>query len=195
MLGSAALAAPAGVLGAAYGANPPATAAAGSTIKVPITLLNTGDETWNAAAPNPVNLSYHWYRGGASSFDNFRIRTNDRAFIAPATAATADSEAPAMSTGDTLSETELARVLADAKRAWTASGVDPAAFDGVRVVLADLSGALLGQTAGRTIYIDATAAGHGWTASALVPTTIAVVRSHLTVSGGTVAGVDTFITG
>src|SRR5687767_2980547 len=65
-LGSAALAAPAAVLGAAYGANPPATAAAGSTIKVPITLLNTGDETWNAAAPNPVNLSYHWYRGGAA---------------------------------------------------------------------------------------------------------------------------------
>ena len=65
-LGSAALAAPAGVLGAAYGATVPATATAGATITVPVVLFNNGDETWNATGPNPVNLSYHWYRAGSA---------------------------------------------------------------------------------------------------------------------------------
>jgi hypothetical protein len=62
ILGAAppALAAPVTALGATYAANVPATAAAGTTISVPVTVQNTGDEPWNVAPPGPVLLTYHW---------------------------------------------------------------------------------------------------------------------------------------
>ena len=60
-LGSAAAAAPAAVLGATYAATVPATAGAGTTIAVPVTLTNSGDEPWTTGGSNLVNLSYHWY--------------------------------------------------------------------------------------------------------------------------------------
>ena len=56
----AALGAPNANLFATYQVAPPATAGAGTTLQLPVTLTNTGTDTWNAAGPNPVNLSYHW---------------------------------------------------------------------------------------------------------------------------------------
>jgi len=58
-------AAPLSVLGATYAATVPATAGAGTTIQIPVTLTNTGNEVWNTAGPNIVNLSYHWYASSA----------------------------------------------------------------------------------------------------------------------------------
>jgi Ca2+-binding RTX toxin-like protein len=100
-------------------------------------------------------------RGGASSFDNFHIRTNDRAFAAPAGSLNADT-ASANKAALPLTESALAPVVADAKQAWIDAGADPSAFDGVRVVVADLAGTQLGQTVAKTIYIDVDAAGNGW---------------------------------
>ncbi|HLZ47942.1 MAG TPA: hypothetical protein VKR80_04760, partial [Candidatus Limnocylindria bacterium] len=56
----AALAAPSASLFASYQFAPPASAGAGTTLQLPVTLTNSGTDTWNAAGPNPVNLSYHW---------------------------------------------------------------------------------------------------------------------------------------
>jgi hypothetical protein len=54
------LAAPDATLSATYAATVPATALAGTTISVPVTVRNTGDEMWNWSGPNPVLLTYHW---------------------------------------------------------------------------------------------------------------------------------------
>jgi len=54
-------AAPLGTLGATYQASPPASAGAGTTIQLPVTLINSGTDTWTAAGSTPVHLSYHWY--------------------------------------------------------------------------------------------------------------------------------------
>jgi hypothetical protein len=101
-------------------------------------------------------------RGSAASFDNFRIRTNDRAFIAPAGSLNAETASVSNRTTPLLEESALTAVVADAKRAWIASGADASAFDGLRFAVADLSGTQLGQAVGKTIYIDIDAAGHGW---------------------------------
>ncbi|MDQ3097271.1 MAG: hypothetical protein M3Q61_03785, partial [Chloroflexota bacterium] len=58
-------AAPLSVLGATYAATVPATAGAGTTIQIPVTVTNTGNEIWNTAGANIVNLSYHWYSNSA----------------------------------------------------------------------------------------------------------------------------------
>jgi hypothetical protein len=60
MPGASARAAAVSSLGATYAATVPATASAGTTIGIPVTLQNTGDETWNVASPGPVLLTYHW---------------------------------------------------------------------------------------------------------------------------------------
>jgi Ca2+-binding RTX toxin-like protein len=101
-------------------------------------------------------------RGAAGTFDNTRIRTNDSAFAAPGTALTAAVSSSDGGNTPRLDEAALVPVVAAAERRWITSGADPAAFDGIRVAVADLSGDQLGQTIGKTIYIDATAAGFGW---------------------------------
>ena len=64
--GTAASAAPAAVLGATYAATVATTVGAGTTLAVPVTLTNTGDEVWTTGGTNPVNLSYHWYTTGGA---------------------------------------------------------------------------------------------------------------------------------
>jgi hypothetical protein len=58
------LAARGATLSATYAATVPASALAGSTISVPVTVQNTGDETWNRSEPGPVLLTYHWESAG-----------------------------------------------------------------------------------------------------------------------------------
>ena len=59
---------------ATYQVAPPASAGAGTTLQLPVTLLNAGTDTWNAVGPNPVNLSYHWLDafGKAAVWDGAR---------------------------------------------------------------------------------------------------------------------------
>jgi SpoIID/LytB domain protein len=62
LLATPALAAPLPVLSATYTVpTPPTALVQGASAQVAITLQNIGNETWNAAGANPVNLSYHWY--------------------------------------------------------------------------------------------------------------------------------------
>ncbi|MDQ2953212.1 MAG: SpoIID/LytB domain-containing protein, partial [Chloroflexota bacterium] len=42
-------------------AAPPTSVPAGGVLPIAVTLTNTGNQTWNAAGLNPVNLTYHWY--------------------------------------------------------------------------------------------------------------------------------------
>ncbi len=42
-------------------AAPPTQAPAGQPLTLQVTLTNTGNQTWNAAGAQPVNLAYHWY--------------------------------------------------------------------------------------------------------------------------------------
>jgi hypothetical protein len=68
LFASPALAAPVPVLSATYTVpTPPTTLVQGATATVPITLQNIGNEIWNAAGANPVNLSYHWYDGAGNA--------------------------------------------------------------------------------------------------------------------------------
>ena len=55
-----ALAAPGANLFAAYQVAPPSSAGAGTTLQLPVTVMNTGTDTWTTSGANPVNLSYHW---------------------------------------------------------------------------------------------------------------------------------------
>jgi hypothetical protein len=57
-----AAAAPGAVLACTYTVpTPPTTLVQGASARISVTLLNTGNEMWNAAGANPVKLSYHWY--------------------------------------------------------------------------------------------------------------------------------------
>src|SRR5262249_49113813 len=53
-------------------------------------------------------------------------------------------------------------LLAEAIMRWQGSGVDTSSLSNIQVRIADLSGALLGEAVGHTIYLDANAAGWGW---------------------------------
>jgi hypothetical protein len=57
---SPALAESMSALGVTYVATVPATAAAGTLVGIPVTVQNTGDETWRVGGPAPVLLAYHW---------------------------------------------------------------------------------------------------------------------------------------
>jgi hypothetical protein len=80
---STALAGPVARLSATYAATVPATAPAGATISVPVTVQNTGDETWNASGPGPVLLAYHWERAGGAIVVWEGLRTALGSDVAP----------------------------------------------------------------------------------------------------------------
>ena len=83
-------AAPLSVLGATYAATVPATAGAGTTIQIPVTVTNTGNEIWNTAGANIVNLSYHWYSNSAVVVWE-GLRTALPAPVAPGASATVNA--------------------------------------------------------------------------------------------------------
>ena len=69
-----ALAGPSATLFAGYQATPPASAGAGTTIQLPVTVTNAGTDAWTATGTTPVNLSYHWLdaSGRAAVWDGTR---------------------------------------------------------------------------------------------------------------------------
>ena len=79
---------------------------------------------------------------------------------------TASSIGPG-TTSSTLTLRALRRVLRAAVDYWRAQGVPAHRLAGLRVVRRDLAGAALAETTGRTIVLDADAAGWGWSTAAL----------------------------
>ena len=64
-----------------------------------------------------------------------------------------------------LTQTELEPIVEQAVACWTATGLTDAQqslLEDVQVVIADLPGAVLGQTVAATVLIDVNAAGNGW---------------------------------
>ena len=105
-------------------------------------------------------------KGGAASFDDVRVKTDDVAFVTTSGAAQVASGTFAAGSSDTLTQSELDAAATVAIANWTEAlgDGDPrlAAFGDVRLGVAPLSGDELGYTTGRTVLIDGDAAGAGW---------------------------------
>ena len=106
---------------------------------------------------------------GASIFDDVTVKTDDPAFMASTDPAglIAAGESGTYEEGDGLLPTsaDVDGLLAEAIRRWAAVIEDPQVLNrlvGVTVRLTDLPDMMLGFTEGQTIWIDSTAAGHGW---------------------------------
>jgi hypothetical protein len=100
-------------------------------------------------------------RVGTSSFDSFRIRTNDPAFrglpllSASAVLSPAKGAAP-------LTDSQLHPILEAAVERWKVSRPDATGLDAVTARVEDLPGDRLAQAMGDVIVVDATAADFGW---------------------------------
>ena len=98
-------------------------------------------------------------KDGSGSFDDVTVKTDDPVFLEALYAASA---ADGSATVASLDATQLAALVDVARDFWEALGVDAAALDEASFEIVDLPGSLLGLVDGNTVYIDATAAGHGW---------------------------------
>jgi FkbM family methyltransferase len=61
----------------------PNAVAAGDTLKIPVTLDNTGDESWHGYGNHPVKISYHWKKTDGTDFIFEGIRTELKSKIIP----------------------------------------------------------------------------------------------------------------
>jgi hypothetical protein len=106
-------------------------------------------------------------QGGGASFDDVRVKTDDRALEDGGTdgMVAADGELTG-GAGDVLTQSELDAIADVAISLWTDALGDAnpllAGLADVRFDIADLTGAQLGSTEGNTVVIDADAAGYGW---------------------------------
>ncbi len=95
---------PVAVAGAVYAAtyqvaSPPAQVPAGEPLSLQVTLTNTGNQTWNAAGDQPVNVTYHWYdASGAKTVVWDGQRTPLGADVAPNASRTLAVRVPAPAT-------------------------------------------------------------------------------------------------
>jgi len=106
-------------------------------------------------------------RGGTTSFNSYRIRTNDPAFASPAGGMTLEASVPApQGSLGTLDESALRDLAARGLAGWREElgAADPRLgnLEQLRLAVADLADGFLGQTIGRTVYLDADAGGYGW---------------------------------
>ena len=96
----------------------------------------------------------------AASFDNLRVRTDDRAFAAPALVAAEQGNGNA---GDTITLVDVEAMGAAAIARWTeALGAADPRLANVRFGIADLADGMLGVSVDDIIFVDVDAAGHGW---------------------------------
>ena len=104
-------------------------------------------------------------RNGSASFDNVLLRGDDVAYAGGGTPELATDPAPttgmsaAPVTGDQL------QPIVTAAYQYVTSTYGPdagAALRNVTVAIADLPGQMMGETIGRSIVVDPTAAGYGW---------------------------------
>ena len=105
--------------------------------------------------------------GGAATFDNVKVKTNDSAFATTASALLADaSQQVATQQQAALTAGGLAPVVAAAKQRWAASGLLDAAqlarLDRAQVSVGSLLGGAVGLTTGIRVVVDALAGGRGW---------------------------------
>jgi hypothetical protein len=105
--------------------------------------------------------------GGAGSYDEFTIRTDDPLLnnVAPRSSLSAASEPSVVTSSQAaaLTDQQLAPIVAEAIRRWTLVDPDAASLlSTVSVHVESMSGSTLGYTQGSTILIDDTAAGFGW---------------------------------
>jgi hypothetical protein len=130
-----------------------------------VTLNDAGNGGYQAIASYVFNASTVdgnfglFSSNGAASFDNLRIKTDDRAFDEQLVAEGGEvigSDAAA------LTAEELAPIVGSAIEYWRAAGYDVSIIEGMTVEIVDLPGALLGLVEDDTVYIDINAAGHGW---------------------------------
>ncbi|MEP6694839.1 MAG: hypothetical protein ABJB39_09355, partial [Chloroflexota bacterium] len=69
-------------------ATPPTTIPAGANASIAVALTNTGNQIWNTAGANPVNLSLHWYDAGGNTVLWDGPRTKLETPVAPTASAT-----------------------------------------------------------------------------------------------------------
>jgi len=104
-------------------------------------------------------------RGTTSSFDDFRIRTNDRAFAAAGPLMTAFAPESAVAV-PTLAISQVEPLLAVALNDWIESGLASsdqlATASAVKIEIVDLPGTLLAEVEGGTLYLDVDGGGYGW---------------------------------
>jgi hypothetical protein len=131
----------------------------GSTVSVTVNGQAVGGYVYNAVAVDGAFGALS--RGGSSSFDSFRIKTNDPAFAGGGSPLRVATAAPAGAPA-ALTAAELQPIYREAVRRWLAAGADSAVLRRLRIAIADLPDGMLGDTTGRTIRIDPTAAGWGW---------------------------------
>jgi len=121
---------------------------------------------------------------GAASFDDVKVKTSDRAF-AQASGAAMEAAAPMLMTDNasTLTQGELDAAAMAAMSAWTEAlgNGDPrlGGFGDVRITTADLTSEELGYTQGAHVWIDANAAGYGWSSHGGTMDLVTVVTHEL----------------
>jgi len=104
--------------------------------------------------------------GGAASFDDIKVKTNDPAFAQQAGSNMLADDVGGGAAQSGITQAELDAVTASAAQYWTATlgnGDERlAALAGFRITTANLAGDALGYAEGRTVFIDDDAAGNGW---------------------------------
>ncbi len=142
------------------------------------TAITTQTISVNGTAISPINGPYSgiYYSctigTWAAGTHNYTIRATDTRGVlylksgtfVVASPLTIGAAAPPQGSAALLSDTQLAPIVAEAQRrleAQLGSQVDTA-LAGVQIKVADLSPRILGETSGKTIWIDDNAAGYGW---------------------------------
>jgi hypothetical protein len=104
---------------------------------------------------------------GQASYDDVKVKTNDPAFVQQSGGNLLAAEGAVLTeSASTLAQSELDAVALTAMSHWTQTLGDGdarlAGFGGVHITFADLAGDALGHAEGQRIWIDADAAGYGW---------------------------------
>ena len=122
---------------------------------------------------------------GTASFDDVRVKTNDRAFVQPAGGANLFAAEPQLMTdsASTVTQADLHSAVTEAMLTWTETLGDGdarlAGFGDVQITLGDLAGDALGYAEGRRIWIDRNAAGYGWSSAGGTMDLVTVVTHEL----------------
>jgi len=73
----------------------PKRMAAGQSMQVPVTIINTGTDTWSKGGSNPFRLSYHWYDQSGANVVWDGLRTDLTKDVAPGDQVTLDAKVTA----------------------------------------------------------------------------------------------------
>jgi hypothetical protein len=137
----------------------------GSTVSVSLNGYVVAGHAFNAAT---VDGSFGLMaRAGAADFDDVKVKTDDRQFSnSPGSNLMASESFLVSDTASTLTQAELDSATVTAISQWVGELGDGdqrlANFGSMHVTVADLAGDALGYSEGRNVWIDADAAGYGW---------------------------------